>query len=104
MHGIKVLMAKSYIDNLSEETRNGMLAKAEQGIWSSAAPLDYRNADGANGKRVPRRRHAHYRTGAERPTALREAECARKSAASQFPGSELLLAGWGIDRDLASAI
>jgi site-specific DNA recombinase len=39
MHGIKVLMAKNYIDNLSEETRKGMLEKAEQGIWPSAAPL-----------------------------------------------------------------
>jgi hypothetical protein len=28
MHGIKVLMAKNYIDNLSEETRKGMLEKA----------------------------------------------------------------------------
>jgi len=52
MHGIKVLMAKNYIDNLSEETRKGMLEKAEQGIWPSAAPLGYRNADGSNGKRV----------------------------------------------------
>ncbi len=52
MHGIKVLMAKNYIDNLSEETRKGMLEKAEQGIWPSAAPLGYRNADGAHGKRV----------------------------------------------------
>ena len=52
MHGIKVLMAKNYIDNLSEETRKGMLEKAEQGIWPSAAPRGYRNADGANGKRV----------------------------------------------------
>jgi len=32
MHGIKVLMAKNYIDNLSEETRKGMLEKAEQSI------------------------------------------------------------------------
>ena len=52
MHGIKVLMAKNYIDNLSEETRKGMLEKAEQGIWPSAAPLGYQNVDGANGKRV----------------------------------------------------
>ena len=52
MHGIKVLVAKNYIDNLSEETRKGMLEKAEQGIWPSAAPLGYRNADGATGKRV----------------------------------------------------
>lgn len=28
MHGIKVLMAKNYIDNLSEETRKGMLEKS----------------------------------------------------------------------------
>ena len=52
MHGIKVLMAKNYIDNLSEETKKGMLEKAEQGIWPSAAPLGYRNVDGAKGKRV----------------------------------------------------
>ena len=52
MHGIKVLMAKNYIDNLSEETKKGMLEKAEQGIWPSAAPLGYRNVDGENGKRV----------------------------------------------------
>ena len=52
MHGIKVLMAKNYIDNLSEETRKGMLEKARQGIWPSFAPLGYINADGANGKRI----------------------------------------------------
>lgn len=36
MHGIKVLMAKNYIDNLSEEARKGMLEKAEQirGGWA----------------------------------------------------------------------
>ena len=33
MHGIKVLMVKNYIDNLSEETRKGMLEKAEQSIY-----------------------------------------------------------------------
>ena len=43
MHGIKVLMAKNYIDNLSEETRKGMQEKAEQGIWPTVAPLGYRN-------------------------------------------------------------
>jgi DNA invertase Pin-like site-specific DNA recombinase len=52
MHGIKVLMAKNYIDNLSEETRKGMLEKARQGIWPSFAPLGYSNVDGANGKRT----------------------------------------------------
>jgi len=52
VHGIKVLMAKNYIDNLSEETRKGMLEKAEQGLWPSCAPLGYLNVDGPNGKRT----------------------------------------------------
>ena len=52
MHGIKVLMAKNYIDNLSEEARKGMLEKAEQGIWPTKAPLGYRNVAGPNGKKV----------------------------------------------------
>jgi site-specific DNA recombinase len=39
MHGIKVLMAKNYIDNLSEEARKGMLEKAEQGIWPGGCYL-----------------------------------------------------------------
>jgi len=43
IHGIKVLMAKNYIDNLSEESRKGMLEKAEQGIYPAYAPLGYRN-------------------------------------------------------------
>ena len=52
MHGIKVLMAKNYIDNLSEETRKGMLEKARQGIWPSYAPLGYANVLGPDGKRT----------------------------------------------------
>src|SRR5438132_11083030 len=45
-------MAKNYIDNLSEETRKGMLEKAEQGIWPSFAPLGYRNVAGCDGKKI----------------------------------------------------
>src|ERR1700730_1923154 len=52
MHGIKVLMAKNYIDNLSEEARKGMVEKAEQGIWPTVAPLGYRNVVGADGKKL----------------------------------------------------
>jgi site-specific DNA recombinase len=52
MHGIKVLMAKNYIDNLSEEARKGMQEKAEQGIWPTKAPLGYRNITGPDGKKV----------------------------------------------------
>jgi site-specific DNA recombinase len=52
MHGIKVLMAKNYIDNLSEEARKGMQEKAEQGIWPTKTPLGYRNITGADGKKI----------------------------------------------------
>jgi site-specific DNA recombinase len=37
MHGLKVLIAKNFLDNLSEETSKGMLEKAEQGHWPSYA-------------------------------------------------------------------
>jgi hypothetical protein len=50
MHGIKVLMAKNHIDNLSEETRKGI--KAREGIWHSYAPLGYKNILGPGGKRM----------------------------------------------------
>ncbi len=52
MHGIKVLMAKNYIDNLSEEARKGMNEKAAQGYWPSLAPLGYRNVRNDDGKKV----------------------------------------------------
>jgi len=52
MHGIKVLMAKNYIDNLSEEARKGMQEKAEQGIWPTKTPLGYRNIIGPDGKKI----------------------------------------------------
>jgi site-specific DNA recombinase len=52
MHGIKVLMAKNYIDNLSEEARKGMQEKAEQGIWPTKTPLGYRNIAGPDGKKI----------------------------------------------------
>ncbi|MFO0688354.1 MAG: recombinase family protein [Myxococcota bacterium] len=52
MHGIKVLMAKNYIDNLSEETRKGMTEKAEQGLWPSNAPLGYSNVTRPDGKKT----------------------------------------------------
>ena len=52
VHGIKVLMAKNYIDNLSEEARKGQQEKAEQGIWPTKSPLGYRNVAGPDGKRI----------------------------------------------------
>jgi site-specific DNA recombinase len=41
LHGIKVLMAKNYVDNLSEEVKKGLLEKAEQGHWPTRAPVGY---------------------------------------------------------------
>jgi site-specific DNA recombinase len=52
MPGIKALMAKNYIDNLSEEARKGMQEKAEQGIWPTKTPLGYRNGTGPDGKKI----------------------------------------------------
>ena len=52
MHGIKVLMAKNYVDNLSEETKKGMTEKAAQGTWPSCAPLGYNNVVGSDGKKT----------------------------------------------------
>ncbi len=43
IHGIKVLMAKNYIDNLSEEVKKGHLEKARQGEYPAKAPLGYIN-------------------------------------------------------------
>lgn len=45
VHGIKVLMAKNYSDNLSEEVKKGSKEKAEQGWYPSPAPLGYLNQD-----------------------------------------------------------
>ena len=51
MHGINVLMAKNYIDNLAEEVSKALREKAEQGMWSSYSPLGYRNVETSEGRR-----------------------------------------------------
>jgi site-specific DNA recombinase len=52
MHGIKVLMARNYSQNLGEETLKGMTEKARVGIYPSFAPVGYQNLAGPNGKRI----------------------------------------------------
>jgi len=52
MRGIKVLMTKNCIDNLSEEARKGQLEKAARGHWPTRAPLGYRNVTGTDGKKT----------------------------------------------------
>jgi DNA invertase Pin-like site-specific DNA recombinase len=49
--GIKALMAKNYIDNLSEETKKGQKEKAMQGIFPSLAPVGYLNYTDENGRK-----------------------------------------------------
>lgn len=48
---IKLVVAKNYIDNLSEEARKGMLEKCKAGIYPSHAPLGYTNT-AKDGKRI----------------------------------------------------
>ena len=43
IHGIKVLMAKNFVDNLSEEVKKGMAEKVAQGDFPHQAPLGYLN-------------------------------------------------------------
>lgn len=45
IHGIKVLMAKNFIDNLSEEVRKGQKQKAEQGYYPNKPPYGYMRFD-----------------------------------------------------------
>jgi site-specific DNA recombinase len=43
LHGIQLVIAANFIDNLKEEVRKGMREKAEQGIYPSRPPLGYLN-------------------------------------------------------------
>ena len=52
IHGIKVLMARNYSQNLGEETLKGMLQKAKSGLYPSAAPSGYRNVEGTDQRRI----------------------------------------------------
>jgi len=51
MHGIQVLMAKQYVDNLSEEVKKGLREKAEQGHWPGVAHVGYINNRTTRGSR-----------------------------------------------------
>ena len=43
VHGIQVVIARNFIENLRDEVQKGMREKAEQGIDPSRPPLGYRN-------------------------------------------------------------
>jgi DNA invertase Pin-like site-specific DNA recombinase len=86
MHGIKVLMAKNYIDNLSEEARKGMQEKAEQGIWPTKTPLGYRNTTGPDGKKIIAAEPASRGVKRLSVTLERRALSDIASPSSGFPG------------------
>lgn len=52
IHGIKVLMAKNYIDNLSEEVTKGLFEKAARGQYPGQAPTGYLNITTATKERI----------------------------------------------------
>ena len=52
IHGIKVLMAKNYIDNLREETVKGLREKAAQGYYPYKAPIGYKNITDKTGRKI----------------------------------------------------
>ena len=52
LHGVKVLMAKNYIDNLSEEVTKGLREKVSQGIYPQKAPVGYINTKNEAGVKI----------------------------------------------------
>jgi len=52
VHGIFVLVAKRFIDNLSEESSKGMMEKGRQGLWPSYAPVGYINTVSPSEKKI----------------------------------------------------
>ena len=48
IHGIKVLMAKNYIDNLSEEISKGLKEAVEEGYWPFIPPYGYKRGERKN--------------------------------------------------------
>ncbi len=89
MHGIKVLMAKNYIDNLSEEVRKGMLEKCEQGGWPAQAPLGYVNIIREDKKRV-------VVVDAERVALIRKLYETYARGAHSVKQVAKLARGWGL--------
>ena len=72
MHGIKVLMAKNYVDNLSEEVKKGQRQKADDGFFPGTPPVGYKleKTEGKNAavideinKQLPIKMFEYYATG-----------------------------------------
>jgi site-specific DNA recombinase len=79
IHGIQLVIAKNYADNLREEVKKGMREKAEQGIYPGRAPFGYRNNSQRRdiethpeNSRVVKRMFELYATGEYSLRTLRE--------------------------------
>jgi site-specific DNA recombinase len=61
-HGMNLLIAKFYTDNLAAETKKGMRKKVHQGGWPHIAPIGYQNITGTDDKGaiVPDEARAHH--------------------------------------------
>ncbi len=57
-HELSVVIARNYLRTLRAEIIKGMTAKAEAGLWPSAAPTGYRNVSGRERSLVPDARTA----------------------------------------------
>ena len=90
MHGIKVLMAKNYIDNLSEEARKGMQEKAEQGIWPT---IDTARLPQCG---RPRRQEDHRPRSSRRPADRQAVRDRTPPADVSEGGGEESPGGWGL--------
>lgn len=53
VHGLKVLLAKNFIDNLREETQKGRKRKAQEGYIVGKAPYGYKKVNKNEGAIVP---------------------------------------------------
>ena len=53
VHGLKVLLAKNFVDNLKEETRKGRKKKAEEGFIIGISPYGYKKVNKNEAEIVP---------------------------------------------------
>jgi site-specific DNA recombinase len=85
VHGIHVVMARNYIENLREEVRKGMLEKAEQGSYPGRPPFGYRsNAMGRGIETDPEKAPAAQRMFELYASGQHSLSTLRKALKSEF--------------------
>jgi len=81
MQGMKVLMARQFIDNLREEVKKGMVKRAEAGKWSCKAPYGYRSNPDTHSLEIDRAEAAGIKWLFE---TYATGDCSLKELASEF--------------------